>query len=154
MIFLGLRSSKIWKCSIQLEHRFLTGDPWTQRGLWRASRGSMKIIKVKYCTHSSPFYKNSDVHQLLTLWGSVENCLSFRGPRIKKRLRTTELESFAVCYFFRKKRPIHKKFHLFLIDFQWNDDRSGHSILRLSINSNRWSLKSLGYCRKEMALKK
>jgi len=32
---------------LQLEHRFLTGGPWTPKG----SRGSEKIRKVKYWTH-------------------------------------------------------------------------------------------------------
>ncbi len=65
---------------LDLGHSFLKGGPC------RGSEGSTKIFRIKYCTPLNLFYKDSGVYQwhLLTLWGSMETFLRFRGPRSKK----------------------------------------------------------------------
>ncbi len=51
-----------------------------------------------------PLYKDLVVQQLhFGLWGSVETFLSLRGPRSKKRLRTTALERKTWPLLFDKK---------------------------------------------------
>ncbi len=39
------------KSNLNLEHKFLTGFYGPLRGPWRGSKGSVKITKIKYCTH-------------------------------------------------------------------------------------------------------
>ncbi len=65
---------------------FLTECPWTPKGSVERVNGSSKITKEKYFTHLSLFDEDSGVHQwhFLTLLGSVEIFLNFRGPRCKK----------------------------------------------------------------------